>query len=659
MATSPQKWLDRGVVLMSGIAAVLNLDGSTVPQSEVERMANVLKTFGPNRQRILVRGSAAFVFCLHQLVPEDLLEYQPLVFADRFVLLFDGRIDNRSELGDSLSISAPELRSMPDSMIALRLFERWGGLAFERILGDFAIIIMDLREGSLICARDQMGLRVLHYHHSAKRFAVATSPEALFALSWVPRILNKDKVGDTLVSRGLNGETTYYQQIFRVLPGYIVRISKTSLSKTRFWNPENIADLRFKSDQEYVEAFQERLDAAVKARLRSRRTPCALITGGLDSSSIAVVAADMLAANGNRLNTFTAVPEVGFTREDLRGRYFDETPYVRQIAQLNPNLVPHFIRPSKGPLLKQIADQIRLGGSPAGMILNGLWVMDILGEAKSAGHDVVLGGEMGNLTMSYNGYGLFVELLRAGHWLRFLREVSSCGYRWKSILRLQIIAQIIPAPLFRKYKQWRRRKNPPWYYYSAIHPEFAARSGVINRAAQEYQPFDEPPRNNKVARINDFHCYCETADWLASIRAGFGVDFRLPAFDRRLAEFCVGIPEDQYFRKGRDRWLIRRAMKGRLPDSVLYNMKRGSQAADWYPRLSRERNHIAEEVKRLALNVDVASIIDLQRLTAVLDAWPERQPEEYGPEKGISVMIPNALGAAYFIENVSGANYGR
>ena len=107
-----------GVRLVSGIAAVLNLDGSAVPQSEIERMANVLKPYGPDRQKILVRGNAAFVFCLHHLTPEDLFERQPLLFANRFVMLFDGRIDNRSELSDSLGIPSSELHSMPDSMIA-------------------------------------------------------------------------------------------------------------------------------------------------------------------------------------------------------------------------------------------------------------------------------------------------------------------------------------------------------------------------------------------------------------------------------------------------------------------------------------------------------------------------------------------------------------
>ena len=81
------------------------------------------------------------------------------------------------------------------------------------------------------------------------------------------------------------------------------------------------------------------------------------------------------------------------------------------------------------------------------------------------------------------------------------------------------------------------------------------------------------------------------------------------------------------------------------------NKKCGAQAADWFPRLTRERNHIAAEVKRLAENADVASIIDLQRLTAILDDWPEHQPPEYSPEEKQLLAIPQALGAAYFIEN--------
>jgi asparagine synthase (glutamine-hydrolysing) len=623
-------------------------------------MANVLKPYGPDRQKILARGNSAFIFCLHQLTPEDVFERQPLVLANRFVMLFDGHIDNRSELSDSLGIAAVELHSIPDGVLALRLFDRWGERAFERILGAFAIIVMDLHDGRLICARDPLGLRVLHYHRSAKWFAVATVPDALFALSWVPRILNKDKVGDTLVNRGLNGETTYYQQIYRVLPGCIVRVHGAGFSTHRFWDPENIADVRCKTDAEYVEAFQERLDNAVIARMRCRHPPCATITGGLDSSSIAVIAADILAASGKKLNTFTAVPEAGFSMQELRGGYFDETPFVRQIAEANPNLIPHFVPPSKGPILNQIADEIRLGGAPSGSILNGLWVMDIMTAARSLGHNVLLTGDMGNITMSYHGRGLFPVLLRTGQWLRLFIEIKSAGYRWRKAIRQWTIAPLLPAPLFRRYKHWRRGGKPPWYHLSVLNPEFAARSGIVERAAREYLPFDAPPpRDSRHGRILDLNSYSETADWFVKMRAEFGVDVRTPAFDQRLVEFCIGIPEDQYLHKGCDRWLMRRAMKGRLPDVVLYNKKRGLQSADWYPRLTRERNHIAAKVQSLAANVDVASIIDLQRLNAILDNWPERQPSIFSPETNLLLAIPQALGVAYFIESVTGANYGR
>jgi asparagine synthase (glutamine-hydrolysing) len=146
------------------------------------------------------------------------------------------------------------------------------------------------------------------------------------------------------------------------------------------------------------------------------------------------------------------------------------------------------------------------------------------------------------------------------------------------------------------------------------------------------------------------------ADWFGKLRAGFGIEIRTPAFDRRVVEFCIGIPEDQYLRKGSDRWLIRRAMKGRLPEVVLYKNKIGQQAVDWYPRLTRERDSIAKKVKQLAANHKVASVLDLQKLIGLLDNWPECEPAGFSPQELHLLSIPQALGVAYFIENVMGVN---
>jgi asparagine synthase (glutamine-hydrolysing) len=370
-----------------------------------------------------------------------------------------------------------------------------------------------------------------------------------------------------------------------------------------------------------------------------------------------VTAAEILAASGNRLNTFTAVPEPGFVREDLRGRYFDETPYVLQIAEVNRNIVPHFVTQTSDPTPQNIAEAIRVSGHPF-PVLNGLWSFEIFAAASSAGHNVLLAGEMGNDTMSYNGWGLFTELLLTGRWPRLFAELMSSGYRWQRHVRQQMVGPLIPTPIFRRYKQWRRGGNPPWDDYSLIRPEFAARTRVIDRAAGGYMPFDAPAlRNSKRGRINTFRDGGEVADFLARVRARFNLDFRMPAYDRRIFEFCIGIPEDQYLRNGRDRWLIRRAMDGRLPNVVLNQKKVGAQGADWFPKLTRVRNHLTEEVKRLAENPEVAAILDMQRLRTILKSWPDGQPPEYTPEESLLLAIPNALGVAYFVENVTGANY--
>jgi asparagine synthase (glutamine-hydrolysing) len=101
-------------------------------------------------------------------------------------------------------------------------------------------------------------------------------------------------------------------------------------------------------------------------------------------------------------------------------------------------------------------------------------------------------------------------------------------------------------------------------------------------------------------------------------------------------------------------------MQGRLPDVVLANKKTGAQSADWFPRLTQEREPIRAELKRLAQHPDVASIVDLQRLTGILDHWPDRQPPEYGPQAWpLFWALPQALGAAFFIEHVTGSNYAR
>ena len=366
----------------------------------------------------------------------------------------------------------------------------------------------------------------------------------------------------------------------------------------------------------------------------------------------------MLAASGRRLNTYTAVPESTFSRPETRFRYFDETPYVCQLADTNGNIVAHFIPPSNAPLLEQIREVVRIGGAPFSG-LNALWSLDLLKAARSAGHDVMLTGNMGNEIMSYNGSALPAQLLLSGRWWRLALEIVHCRTRKKRMIRQDLILPFVPRVVLQRYRQWRRRGEPAWRSDSAFNGSFlAATSGFLDRAARAQHYLDAPPLlNGKRVRILDLKNYSETADRFAKLRAGIGVDIRTPAFDRRLVEFCIGIPEDQYLHKGESRWLIRRAMAGRLPEVVLANHKIGSQAADWFPRMTRELTEIRREIDRLAGRSHVASIINMKALTAAVDNWPNIEPVQSSTQAlRLSLDLPAALSAAIFINNVTDSN---
>ena len=101
-------------------------------------------------------------------------------------------------------------------------------------------------------------------------------------------------------------------------------------------------------------------------------------------------------------------------------------------------------------------------------------------------------------------------------------------------------------------------------------------------------------------------------------------------------------------------------MQGQLPDAVLDNKQTGAQFADWFARLTRERERIRSELKRISENSNIATIIDAQRLNAIFDNWPDQPPPVYGSQAyPYFWALPQALGAAMFLEDIIGSNVGR
>jgi len=272
---------------------------------------------------------------------------------------------------------------------------------------------------------------------------------------------------------------------------------------------------------------------------------------------------------------------------------------------------------------------------------------------------VLLTGEQGNLSISWNGSGLLPHLLRAGQWRRVLHEVRALARRgevrsaWR-VLGGWGILPLLPTSLWLIIQRLRgeveRRANPPWQAYSPIHPDFAAAHKVESRARDRGHDFyARPPADTRQIRYEVIAGIDLAGSLTTGYQAMFGVETRCPPVDPRLVEFCLALPEDQYLRDGQPRWLIRRAMADRLPPVVLRNRKRGLQAADWFERLSAIRPQICEELAQLEQSELARRALDLPRLRRLVEHWPQGRWGEMQVLTSYRMLLESGLMVGRFI----------
>jgi asparagine synthase (glutamine-hydrolysing) len=611
---------------MSAIAGLLRLDGYPVNRPELERVASALRAHGPDRAHVLVNGSIGFVHVLMRLTVEDHSDYQPYRGPSGSLITADLRLDNRDDMLSRIGLTSGEAMSWPDSRVLLCAWEKLGDAVWPMLRGPFAVAIWNPQNGTLTLARDHIGLNVVMWHRSKHFFAFATMPNGLFALSEVRRELNEEKFADFLVLNHAEHETTIYKDIFRVRPAHIMRVrSDGVITQDRYWSPQDVKSVRLASDQDYADGLRERLDVAVRRQMRSAHPIGCLLSGGLDSSSIAVLAAGALAERNQRLMAFTGVPRRAFDGPVPAGCYANETPYVDAIAQAAKNIDVTYVQNDQGDDLAELEHFFVALEGPVRNPTNLGWVMAILRIARSQGRRVLLGGVHGNYTISWSGWSQALGHLLGGRWLTALRQwqlyYRRTPYsRWTATRKL-FVEPAIPAWL----GDWAVRRRYPhriaaWQEHSPIRPEFAAAMGVGSRAKKNGHDFSYRVRRDE--RVTGLLQIDYGGDWRAAEKAATGVEVRDPTVDLDVVSYCFGVPPEQYLAEGTDRSLIRRAMWGLLPETVLTNRLHGLQAADWYENLDRRHGQIAGEIALLSQSPLVRRTIDLARLERAVNDWP-------------------------------------
>jgi asparagine synthase (glutamine-hydrolysing) len=397
------------------------------------------------------------------------------------------------------------------------------------------------------------------------------------------------------------------------------------ITQARFWSPQETPPVRFRTDQDYADGLRERLDVAVRRQMRSAHPIGCLLSGGLDSSSVAALAAGALAETGQRLAAFTGVPRPDFDGIVPDGHYANETPFVDEIAKTIGTIDVTYVQNDTDDDLSELDRFFITLEGPVRNPTNLGWVLSILRRAHAENRRVLLGGLRGNYTISWTGWSQAADHLVRGRWLTAFRQWH-LYYRCTPHSRWHAARKLFIEPIMPGLRgAWTHRgRNPqriaPWQQHSPIRPDFAEAMHVEARARQCGHDFHY--RTDRDERIQGLLQADYAGDWHAAEKATTGVEIRDPTADIDVVSYCFGIPPEQFLAEGTDRSLIRRAMWGILPESVLTNRLHGLQDAEWYERVDGRRNELAQEVKAMAQSPLARRAIDIPRLERALAYWP-------------------------------------
>ena len=308
---------------MCGICGIWNDAGATGDdQRVVARMMSALEHRGPDGDGLWAGGQA--VLGHRRLAIIDLAGgHQPLFNETGDIsVIFNGEIFNFRELRRELEQAGHHFRTNSDTEAIVHGYEEWGDPFVSRLRGMFAFALCDAKRRRMLLGRDRFGVKPLYYAETdgGKRLLFASEIKALFADEQVPRALNRRRLAEYLSFRSLADEETLFEGIRQIMPGTYVVLEDGGRTEHRYWSPEVALVNGKQSAGEALERGRSLLIDAVEARLVSDVELGTITSGGVDSSLLSAITAELA---DRTIDTFC----VGFDDPKL-----DERPYARLVA---------------------------------------------------------------------------------------------------------------------------------------------------------------------------------------------------------------------------------------------------------------------------------------------------------------------------------------
>lgn len=631
---------------MAAISLIWNTTDEPPLSILIQTMLGAQEKYGPDRKVSWSGDQMALGANLSSSLPEHRFDRQALWSSDRSVcIVADVRLDNRSDLARELDLVHPE--ELADSTFLMAAWLRWGYTCLDHLIGGFAFAVWTPGQKEVFAARDHAGERPLFYHRGKDLFALASMQKGLLALPALRERFSESYTAHWLACMKSERNGSFFEGVQRLPPGHFLRVTPQALQIKQYWHPSNAKPIRFRRDEEYPEALLELFDRATEARLRSTRPVGSFLSAGLDSSSVTASAARLLADQGKRLTAFTSVPRPGFDGAFPLGRFPSEALGAAQVARLYSNIDHVLVDSSAYDFLPTMKLWIDALDEPVPSVVNMLWLSAILDQARQRGLGVLLEGTGGNGTFSYNSWSILGRFFRRGRWLKLAQ--TSLALRRRGDLSIKSSVRLSAGGLI---PRWLTRKRVPAQSLNLLfaclaNPEWMKRYNLKDGIFDTFYPAPSGLVSEHSALFED----CDLGPYRAAVEAVTQMEVRDPTADKRIFEFAYSIPREQYIVGGQSRSLARRAMKHRLPDSVLMCNTRGLQGADWYLPMTEALPELRRELTLFAQSPAASQALDLPAIENLLDNWPRSNFHSEEVYIRWHFWLTRALSTGYFLRS--------
>lgn len=634
--------------LLNLIGIYFAVGRSALPPQAVSQFAASVAFDNPPSARFAAIGPVIFA------CSNSSYSWQPNRLPSGQVSLFSGHIQNREELRQELGV-----RDADDATLYALGYIAWGDAVDLRVIGEFATIVAHPDTPEVRIVRSPTMAPPLHIWRDEQRIIVATTPHAIFATGEIERVVDEQKIADTLFLNYKEIDRGWFKGVRRIATGTRAIITPSRMSTKTYFDLRNLPQIRFKSDRDYVEAADALFAEGTRAMLDGFEKPAVSLSGGYDSQAVAIYA--MRERSGISLPAYTSVPEAGWDGKIADNRFGDEREHVKALAAMYPNLEPHWVDASSLSFDHKLRDVFEFGSASPRNAMNTHWIHESGRLSKERGCDVLLSGAFGNATFSFAGDGAIPNWVRTGRWIRAAKTLWSDGPANRFPYRVagQALMPLLPEKIWREIMTRRHGKlDDPFDGWCPLNRDYAKRMQVEERALDlGFDPLFKPMKSTidwRAAVLGN--AANEAGDMHLAFALIHDMPMRDPTSYRPLVEFCMGIPDDQFLRHGRKRWLAKRMLAGKVPVKVLGEKRRGLQAADWHLRLGRQRQQLIDEIDWLMEDPKMADRLNLTALRKSLVDWPKETPINTLEAQRLQLAVTRGLSTARFIRFIEGRN---